>query len=198
MNKNKMIKFGILGLIVIILFIIINGIFFNTKKEDIYIVDANQSIKNQDYEISINDFYQANYIMSDDLDYKFDKYLAIDLKIKNITEQEKKFISLDHFLVDDGSKKSRHFIIDENKKSYAKTIEPNQEFDITLTFPVYNSDKYILYFDQTIKKEDEKKLGFELDGTSLKKKDVKQTKDHDLFNDLKKMVSESKKNKGEK
>ncbi len=196
MDKKKMKKVGIVALVVLILFVIIYGIFF-TKRDEVNIVNVNESIKTEEYQVDVNDFYQANYMMIEDLNYKFDKYLAIDLSIKNISKEEQNFVAIDHFLVDDGSDKSKHFIIDENKKAFTKTLKPNEIFDITLTFPVKNKDEYILYFDESIKKEDEKKLGFKINGTNLEKKDVDQTKDHELYNDLKKRINESKEDKGE-
>ncbi len=196
MDKKMMKNIGIIGLILIILFIIINGIFFN-KEDKVNIVNTNESIITEDYQIDVNDVYQANYMMLDDLNYKFDKYLAVDLDIKNISEEEKSFVAIDRFLVDDGSEKSKHFIIDENKKAYAKNLKPNDVFNITLTFPVKDQDEYILYFDQSMKKEDEKKIGFKLDATNLEKKDVEQTKDHDLYNELKDKIKESNDKKGE-
>ncbi len=197
MDKKMMKKLGIIGLIIIIGFIIINGIFFNGK-DNANIVSVNESIKTEEYQINVNDVYQANYMMLEDLNYKFDKYLAVDVTIKNISDAEKTFVTLDHFLVDDGSDKLKHFIIDENKKAYMKKLNPNEEFNITLTFPVKNKDEYILYFDESIKKEDEKKLGFKLNASNLEKKDVEQTKDHELYNELKGMIEEASAKKGEK
>ncbi len=189
-------KVGIVGLIILILFVIFYGIFFN-KEDKANIVSINESITTEEYQINVNDVYQANYMMIEDLNYKFDKYLAIDLSVKNIAQEDKNFVAIDHFLVDDGSDKSKHFIIDENKKAFMKTLKPNEVFDITLTFPVNDRDEYTLYFDESIKKEDEKKLGFRISGANLEKKDVKQTKEHELYNDLKKRISESKEDKGE-
>ncbi len=196
MDKKMMKKAGIVALIVLILFVIFYGVFFN-KKDEANIISASESIKTEEYQIDVKNVYQANYMMIEDLNYKFDKYLAIDLSIKNISNEEQNFVAIDHFLVDDGSEKLKHFIIDENKKAFTKTLKPNEIFDITLTFPVKNKDEYILYFDESIKKEDEKKLGFKINGTDLEKKDVDQTKDHELYNDLKKRINESKENKGE-
>ncbi len=196
MDKKIMKKVGIVGLIILILFVIFYGIFFN-KEDKANIVSINESITTEEYQINVNDVYQANYMMIEDLNYKFDKYLAIDLSVKNIAQEDKNFVAIDHFLVDDGSDKSKHFIIDENKKAFMKTLKPNEVFDITLTFPVNDRDEYTLYFDESIKKEDEKKLGFRISGANLEKKDVKQTKEHELYNDLKKRISESKEDKGE-
>ncbi len=196
MDKKIMKKVGIVGLIILILFVIFYGIFFN-KEDKANIVSINESITTEEYQINVNDVYQANYMMIEDLNYKFDKYLAIDLSVKNIAQEDKNFVAVDHFLVDDGSDKSKHFIIDENKKAFMKTLKPNEVFDITLTFPVNDRDEYTLYFDESIKKEDEKKLGFRISGANLEKKDVKQTKEHELYNDLKKRISESKEDKGE-
>lgn len=184
-NKQKFMIIAVILIVVLLMGIIIFNAAILKSKNETNIISSEEVLKTDQYEIKIKDYFEANYLMVEDLNHKFDKYLSVSLEIKNISEKEINFIAFDHFFMDDGKEHKRHFIIDENKKSFNKKLKPDDTFNITLTFPVYNKESYTLYFNETIKKKSVNKLGFTIDSTKLEKKDVKQTVEHDLYNELK-------------
>lgn len=174
MKKKNLI---IVIIVILVLVVIINAIFYKLSDQKT-IIDPTESLVVDNYEITVDDYYEADYLRTESLDYSFDKYLAVDLIIKNIGETKDKFMALGHFRLDDGNYDLKSIVIDEYGKKFAKELYPEDEFAITLVFPVDNSNMYTLYYNKTLKAEDEESVGFSLDGTNLAKEKVEHTIDH--------------------
>lgn len=173
-DKKKIIIIVIVISLVIILF---NAIIFNIRKNE-HIISTDEVLSVGNYEIKVEDYYEADYDIIDELNYSFDKYLAVDLNIKNIGNKKDVFKAFGYFRMNDGNYKLKQVNLDEYKKKFGKELYPDESFKITLTFPVDNASKYILYYNKTLKEEDERKYGFELSGVNLEKKEVEKTLEH--------------------
>lgn len=169
MKKFISLIFVLLGVI------LVNGYIFNKNKT--ILITQNEKIKTDTISLKINDIYNADYTIIDELNYNFDKYLAVEIEVENITAKEIKFNAFKHIYIDDGNN-LKSFLIDENKKKFGGNIKSGETYKLTLTFPVQENNEYILYYNQTLKEEDYKKLGIEIDATNLVTKSVEHTVDH--------------------
>ncbi|MFV0288274.1 MAG: DUF4352 domain-containing protein [Mycoplasmatales bacterium] len=179
MNKNLKI---VLTSIVVIVVVIIGVNVYAAVTSNVELIAASEPLAADDFEITVDDAYNAEFTKIPILDYAFDKYLAIDLTIKNISDHEQKFIAIKKFFLDDGTNNARHFLIDENQKKYWTTLDADETFDITLVFPVDNATEYTLFYNKSLKAKDDKQVGFTIDGTDLKTKKVEQVAEHTELN----------------
>lgn len=179
MNKN--LKIALVSIIVVIAVVFSVNIYASVTS-NVKLIEDTESLTADNFEISINDTYYAEFTKIPTLDYSFDKYLAIDLSIKNIAKNEQKFIAIKKFFLDDGTNNARHFLIDENHKKYWKTLDSEETFDITLVFAVDNATEYTLFYNKTLKNQDDKQIGFTIDGTNLDTKKVDFTTEHNEIN----------------
>lgn len=173
-KKNILVIAIVVAIVVILLFNIIA--IFNAGK--VTILDENGVIEENDFKIVVDDHYIGDFKRPEGLNYTFDKYLAVDFSITNLDDDAKKFHAFNHFFIDDDSGKVKPFVIDENEKKFSKELQPNEVFEITLVFPVDDAKKYVVYYNKSLKDEDDLVLGFELTGTDLETKKVDTTVDH--------------------
>lgn len=142
--------------------------------------------------ITLNDYYYADYSLDPEYNRNFEKFLAVDLTIKNHGLKAVKFTTLQHFKVDDKTKKLKNITIDENYKKFGTDLTANKSFDITLVFPISESDSYQLLYYPTLKEEDQANpIIFNLDGNNMETKKVKNSVEHNGVDDLKKLVTDN-------
>ncbi len=175
MSKRNIIIIAV-AFIIIILIIVVGA--FSSKKPTGEILNVNESITTDKFEIKIDDYYEGDFVRLESVDYTFDKYLAVDVSIKNITDEEQRAKAFLSFKLDDGSYNLKPVIVDENAKKFHKDLYPDETFEVTVVFAVDDANEYILYYNKTLKDEDEKQLGWRIPGTDLEKKDVPTQGEH--------------------
>ncbi len=194
MSKRNIVIIAVV-FIIVILIILFGAV--NSKKPKGNIVSINEPITTDKFEIKIDDYYEGDFLRLESTDYTFDKYLAVDVSMKNITDEKQRAKAFLSFKVDDGSNKLKPVVVDENAKKFHKDLYPDETFEITVVFAVDNANEYILYYNKTLKDEDEKQLGWRIPGTDLEKKKAPTQGDHfNPFEDSEEEdeIEESKKN----
>lgn len=141
-------------------------------------VTVGETLKTDKFDIIAKDAYYADYKFNEDLDFDFDKYLAIDLNIKNNTKKEEKFSALNQTKIMDKEEKFKLLLVDENHKKLGKNLKPNESWDVTIVYPVMESDTYYFYYQDTRQTKDSKNNSIKIDGNSLQTKKVKQVSNH--------------------
>lgn len=99
----------------------------------------------EDFSIKLNDVYYGDFSQNG-VDIAFDNYLATDLVVENISDDQQMFKALRSFTVTDDDQNVSKVMIDENRKQYSKGLLAGDEFAITLVFPVNNSNLYELHY----------------------------------------------------
>ncbi len=131
----------------------------------------------EEFTISLDDAYYANF-PHDGIDLNFDRYLAADLTIENSSNDAVVAKTLTNFtIVDDNDNLSR-VMIDENKKKFSSNLMPGETFEITLVFPVMNSDEYTLYYSYGATTGQEDVLSWTFSLENVKAKKVENTIEH--------------------
>lgn len=133
--------------------------------------------KGETFDVTLNDYYYAKYTVTSDIDLTFDKYLAVDITMKNTSDESATASTLFNFEVKD-KKERRHVLIDENDKKFSHDVEPGASWDITLVFPVDTTDEYTLYYSEGLKQSKEDKAFWTFDGRNLATEKVKPTRYH--------------------
>ncbi len=137
----------------------------------------NETYEGDPFNVEVTDFYKGDFIMSEDLNLKFDQYVVADVEMTNSTEEEQTAQTLFNFEMEDDF--DRHaVVIDENDKKFAKTLQPGESFDIPLVFAVDEADTYNLYYSSSLKEEDEDTQVWTLDGSDLETKKVENQLKH--------------------
>ncbi len=137
----------------------------------------NDTYEGTNFDVQVTDFYLGDFVMNEDLNLSFDQYVVADVVMTNKTEENQKASTLLNFEVEDGY--GRHaVVIDENDKKFAKELEPGESFEIPLVFAVDEADEYQLYYNESLKEEDEDSAVWNLSGTDLEKRKVEFQQTH--------------------
>lgn len=177
----------LIGIIIVVAIVVIAIVGYNLMRDaEVSLLNQSETLSTDEFDIKVNDFYNANYYY--DKNSNFDKYVAVDLTITNnqdrLEGENLKINTLSSFSMADKNTNDEnppHIpVIDENYKKFSATLAPGEDFDITLTFGVDDSSDYILYYNKTLKSDDERMIGFKLDGNNLATKDVETTLEHEL------------------
>lgn len=139
---------------------------------------------NDKVECTLTDYYYGDYRVDEEMDLNFDKYLAVDLSFTNTTNQTLSITTLNNFSLADNSSTRRHVLIDENKKDFKDDLPAGETWNITLVFPVNESDSYTLYYSKSAKEKNEDIVSWELSANNLATKDVDLTTEHSFNPDI--------------
>ncbi len=177
-NILKYKKLLIAVVIIVITFIIALSILTPDKMVNIGVVQSDEVLKTGDFEITVVDYYNADYFY--DENSVFDKYLGVEVEITNTSGKEKTVNALKSFRLMDSRGTYLMPVIDENYKIFSATLQNDETFYIPLTFAVMDDESYTLYFNSTLKEEDNGVNGFLLPASNLETKKVPLTLDHIL------------------
>lgn len=130
-----------------------------------------------DFNISLDDAYYANF-PHDGIELNFDRYLAADFTITNISDEAVVAKALTSFTVVDDSDNLSRVMIDENLKKFSSNLMPGDSFEITVVFPVMNSDQYTIYYSAGATTAQENVLSWTFSLENTKAKDVELTVEH--------------------
>lgn len=137
----------------------------------------NEIYEGETFDIEVKDFYLGDFVMNEELNLQFDQYVVADVQMTNNTEETQTANTLLNFEVEDEF--ARHGVtIDENDKKFSKTLEPKESFDIPLVFAVDEADEYNLYYNESLKSEDEDAQMWTFAGTDLDSKKVELQQEH--------------------
>lgn len=173
----------IIGLLIIIL-IIATGC---TTDQTTYTIG--DSVSYNEMSFVVKDAYYGDYNAIDPSTLTFDKYLCFDLQITNLASEEQTIKTYSSFKAYDSTDQARHVMMDENKKEFSKTLQTNEQFDITLVFPVEESSSYQLVYQTSRRSKHAQDIVWEVSATDLATKTVEPTVEH---NDVKAKADEKK------
>ncbi len=131
----------------------------------------------EEFTISLDDAYYANF-PHDGIDLNFDRYLAADVTIENSSNDAAVAKALMNFTIVDENDNLSRVMIDENKKKFSSNLMPGEEFEITVVFPVMNSDEYTLNYSYGATSNQEDVLSWTFSLENVKAKKVENTIEH--------------------
>lgn len=130
-----------------------------------------------EFTISLDDAYYANF-PHDGIDLNFDRYLAADFTITNSSDEAAVAKTLTNFTVLDDSDNLSRVMIDENRKKFSSNLMPNDSFEITLVFPVMESEQYTINYSYGATENQEDVLSWTFDLETTKHKEVDNSVEH--------------------
>lgn len=157
--------------------LLVMGIALTGCGKTIEMLEVGQTYTGDKLEVTIIDSFIADYVVPEDLELDFDKYLAVDVEFKNITEEIQHAQTLLKFELKDKTGR-KDIVIDENDKKFAHEIAPGETWKITLTFAVDNSKNYRLYYSEGFKADSEDVSYWNIKDDGLETREVKQTLEH--------------------
>lgn len=135
------------------------------------------ALEYEQFTIKLDDAYYANF-PHDGIELNFDRYLAADFTITNSGDAPTVAKTLMNFTVTDSNDNLSRVMIDENRKKFSSNLNKGDSFDITLVFPVMNSDEYTINYSYGITKTQEDVLSWTFDLGSKKQQEVENTVEH--------------------
>lgn len=166
-----------IGVIITIL-LLVSGCSDNpTENVDLASGNIGSTLNYGNLDITLEDVYYAQFDQ-EDVELSFDYYLATDLSVENVGNDQEMFNALKTFTVTDDKDSESSVMIDENRKKFSKGLMSGDTFKITLVFPVNSSYLYELHYSpgKSIKKEDV--INWQFSAPSKELKPVEQTIDH--------------------
>lgn len=137
----------------------------------------------QEFSITLDDAYYAKF-PHDGIEINFDKYLAADFTIENSSKDPVVAKTLTNFTVIDDNDNMSRVMIDENKKKFNASLMPGEKFEITLVFPVMESEAYTIYYSYGAKQKNENVLSWKVKIGGRKSQTVEETIEHREVEDV--------------
>lgn len=131
----------------------------------------------EEFTISLDDAYYSNF-PHDGIDLTFDRYLAADFTFTNSSDEAAVAKALMNFTVVDDEDNLSRVMIDENRKKFSSNLMPGDEFEITVVFPVMESDEYTIYYSYGAAANQEDVLSWTFSLNNTKAKEVDKTVEH--------------------
>lgn len=130
-----------------------------------------------EFTISLDDAYYSNFA-HDGIEINFDRYLAADFTITNSGSDATVAKALTNFTVVDKEDNLSRVMIDENRKKFSSNLMPGESFEITVVFPVQESDEYTIYYSYGATTAQENVLSWTFDLENKKYQEVEKTVEH--------------------